>query len=630
MHTLTRLEAEGRLDRARLLDESLHALMRDFRASQVGWYADFHEALEPTQAERRARMDLYLALLGSPTPGVMKEGLVGLRAIEADVPGEELARAAAGPLSQKQKNLALQMLGLIERGLKRDPSAEPALLDAAATALAHERPDVQERALKLLERFPDRVPRAALLGAIDVVAATLRPRVETLVGVELPSEATMETTEETPPPALSRRHERLHAVESVDELIELAAMLLEGQGDGGAVEAFLDGVSRLCAERPAGFERRTAGLLKQAGAPLEWGWLSGVGLVRIVVRAWVAETAPGRLKPPVTMLGFLARRALEVAERAAKQRPRPLLALPTERGGSIAPDVLRDREAATSLRNRPDRMDRTQARLRAIAAVERVSFVANVIEWQVSRNYTGRSLILKPMHTPRQLHPIAAEVARVGERPASSVWSDQVTWGAWDALGARWCLTALPHHPEVGFAGAARTIAGFIDASPYQNPQVTLELALDAEVPLRQEAWLAIGASLCAKAPDIRRVGTDAIIASIDDGRFAANEFADAIALLLNAHLVKASRLEGPLREAGRVSQRHAVAVARTGEALVTRLPEAPHGIQAPLEVVLENAARAGVRMERPDAREALERLRAGTSATSKLGRLSTALLDLA
>ena len=83
----------------------------------------------------------------------MKQGLTALRTIEADVPAGELARAAAGPLSQKQKNLAVTMLRLLEGAAERDPAARPELLAAVALALGHERPDVQERALALLERY---------------------------------------------------------------------------------------------------------------------------------------------------------------------------------------------------------------------------------------------------------------------------------------------------------------------------------------------------------------------------------------------------------------------------------------------------------------------------------------------
>ena len=64
----------------------------------------------------------------------------------------------------------------------------------------------------------------------------------------------------------------LEPVGSVDELIELAAMLVEGRGDGDDCERFLDGVSRLCDQRPPGFKRRTAGLAKRAGDSLGWGF----------------------------------------------------------------------------------------------------------------------------------------------------------------------------------------------------------------------------------------------------------------------------------------------------------------------------------------------------------------------
>ena len=180
----TRLAGNGALDRDRLLDASLDALLRDFRPSMVGWYAKLHEALEPTPDERQARVDRYLSLLASPVPIVVKEGLAGVKALKVDLPADDLARAAVGPLSQKQKNLAVAMLALLTRAAEREPGARPVLLESAALALAHERVDVQERALSLVEQYPDEAPRGALLGYVDVVSPTLRLRVEALTGIE--------------------------------------------------------------------------------------------------------------------------------------------------------------------------------------------------------------------------------------------------------------------------------------------------------------------------------------------------------------------------------------------------------------------------------------------------------------
>ena len=153
------------------------------RASTVGWYAKLHEELEPTNAERLDRLDRYLALVTSPAPAVVKEGLAALREIEDAMPPEAFARFAPTPFTQRQKNLSTETLAMLARLCKRRADARPVLLEAAAHALAHERVDVQERALKLLEQYPGDVPRAALLAYVEAVSPTLRARVEALTGV---------------------------------------------------------------------------------------------------------------------------------------------------------------------------------------------------------------------------------------------------------------------------------------------------------------------------------------------------------------------------------------------------------------------------------------------------------------
>jgi len=324
IYALARLSDEGRLDRQRLLDASLNALMQDFRATTVGWYARMHEELEPTDEERRERLDRYLALVTSPAPAVVKQGLAVLRDIEDVVPPEGFARVAPTPFAQRQKNLSTETLAMLGRLCKRHAEARPVLLGAAAHALGHERIDVQERALALLEQYPDDLPRATLLGFAEAVSPTLRARVAALTGFEQPEEPT-EAIEVLPPlqpemtPDLLR--DELQPVESVDELIELASMLLEGQGDGDDCERFLDGVSRLCDERPRDFERRTAGLVKRASENVTWvPGISGTDVIALVVVAWAARSRPQRsVGAPNSGIGFLAKRATEVADRARRE-----------------------------------------------------------------------------------------------------------------------------------------------------------------------------------------------------------------------------------------------------------------------------------------------------------------------
>ena len=626
---LLRLAAEGRIDRQRLLDTSLDALLRDFRPSMVGWYAKLHEALEPDEDERRRRIDTYLSLLTSPVPAVVREGLTGLRAVEEDVRADGLARAAAGPLSQKQKNLAVDMLRLLERAAEREPEARPALLAAAALALGHERADVQERALTLLERDADEASRAELLRLAETVAPQFRGRVEALTGIAPVSRAEpVEPPVAAPPPAPVDAP--LVPVESVDELVELAAFLLEGQGTGDDVERLLDGVSRLCDQKPPGFERRTAGVRKRLEEHVWWQFgKGGEDAVAVVLAAWIAGRPPRDLKARRTLLGLLAARGLEVAARAARGRARPLLAFPTRAGGWIDPDVLAERERDVGrIRNRADPGDLLQAQLRTLAAPEPIRYTRRVIERRMW-NQEERELELRPVRIPEELEPVADPVAVVGKPPATSIWLGLPAWGSWDALGARWSITVLPAYPEIAFAGAAQQIASALDASPQLHPEPVLEHALVPTVPLGETAWLAAGAALVAKSPDLRRLGTDVLVAAIADGRFDPDAAGEPLAWLADNRLAKVSRLDGPLRDAGRVSARHAAQVVRLVEALLAHLRATPHGLHGPLEVALEHATSGGSKVERAEARAALERIAGEVSASSKLGRLARELLEL-
>ena len=637
LYALPRLASEGRLERSRLLDASLDALLRDFRASGVGWYVKLHEALEPTPEERVERLDRYLSLVTSPTPAVAREGLAALRRIEDAVPPSAFARVAPTPLSHRQKNLATETLSLLAALCKRHPDERALLIEAAAHALGHERTDVQERALTLLEQHPDDVPRASLLRYVEVVSPTLRARVESLSGVVTTPRA--ETDPARPPPPIHRPADvvleaPLEPVETLDELIELAAMLLEGVGDGDDCERFLDGVSRLCDERPPGFERRTAGLAKRAEAAGYWGPMaSGSELVGYVVRAWTGRRHRfERVAQSRTIMGFLVGRADEVARRAARRRPRALLAFPTSSGGAIDRAVLEERlRRIGRFRNRPDPLDEAQARARAFMPVEPLRFERRVEE----RSHWGRTtrhLRLRASQAPDGLGELGSLARNAGalEGGDRTWYGGSVGWAGFDRLGSAWALTVLPSLPEVAFAGAATLAVAARDASDTSSghPEAALERALVRPRPLPPVAWLTVAACLVARSPGVTRVATDLLVASADDGRLDAAALGEEIAWLVDADFAKAGRLGAPLRDLARISSLHAAQTLRTVEAVLARLETRPHALHTLLEVAVESAAATGGRIENGGARSTLEAIAAEASRSSKLGRLARSLLE--
>jgi Family of unknown function (DUF6493) len=495
---------------------------------------------------------------------------------------------------------------------------------------------VQERALKLLEQHADDVPRAELLGYVEAVSPRLRPRVEALTGVRTSQEEAGEIeirapVQPRPTPELVRETRTpLEPVQSVDELIELAATLVEGQGDGDDCERFLDGVSRLCDERSANFERRTAGLAKRAEATSLWGEHSaGAELVAHVVQAW---TRHERSRVPSTysrtIIGFLARRAEEVAKRAARGAARPLLAFPTHSGGWIDPDVLDERERATGrFLNRPDALDRVQARVRAFPQIAPLAYVRRVMttsQW----GHTSRELRLVCPAVPDELADLGPPVAHAGAAEESNAtWYGVIGWAGLDALGVRWAVTVIPSLPEVAFAGAAAAAVEAREGSAYHHPEAVLDYALDRQVPLRAEAWLPVAACLVAKSPDLPRVAVDLVITSIEDGRFDADLLGEEIAWLIDNDFAKVNRLEAALRDVARVSPLHSVQVVRTIEGVLAHLTTRPHGLHALLEVAAETATALGRRIEDERARGALERTAANASPSSKVGKLARSLL---
>ena len=627
---LTQLARDGQLDRTRLLDASLDALLRDFRPSSVGWYAELHERLAPTREERLERLDRYLALVTSPAPAVVKEGLAALRAVEDAVPPESFARVAPTPFTQRQKNLATETLSMLARLCKLHPDARPVLLEAAAEALAHERADVQERALKLLEQYRDDVPRAVVLGYSETVSPTLAPRLEALTGVVV-ADAAPVVVDRLPEPRVPEPapEEPLQPVRDVDELIELAAALLEGHGSGDDGERFLDGVSRLCNERPPRFGERTEGLVKRAGEHDEWrrSPSSGGELVATVVRAWARGVRPTTTPPTRTLAGLLAERALEVADRAARKRPHALLAFPTHRGGWVDGAALKAREKpARNLfaRRSADHHDRLGARLRTVRDVR--------VDLTPIFDSTGEATRVELVRGA--LPPEVADVPEVATslekhgRSSFHWWQSDTIWLSDDRLGARWLLTILPALPEIQFGRALIAVVDRIDATVYRNPEAVLEHALDPGVPLRDPAWDLAAASLLAKAPDLQRLAVDLLVGSVDDGRYDARKLGRGLARLLDNGVGAALRLAPPLRDAGRSGPLHAAQVVRGIEGLLGHLETTPRGLHALLEVALENGTATGRRVEDAQARATLERLAADVSRSSKLGKLTRSLLD--
>jgi hypothetical protein len=202
-------------------------------------------------------------------------------------------------------------------------------------------------------------------------------------------------------------------------------------------------------------------------------------------------------------------------------------------------------------------------------------------------------------------------------------------WPVADPLGARWSLTLAPAFPEIQFARALTAIVDCVDGTPYWHAEVVLESMLDAAVPLRDPAWTAVAAALVAKSPDLQRAATDVVVATVSDGRFDPERLGSGIAWLLANGFGTLTRIEAPLRDAGRVSPLHAAQIVRALESFLAACPEDQRHLHVPLGLALDLAATSGTAFESELARAAAERIGGSASKSSKVGKAAQGILGL-
>lgn len=318
-YALVELSRLGVLPRERLLDASLEALDRGFAQFRAGWFSSFHELLQPTVEERLARQNHYLRLLASPISPTVTFALQALAIVDAARPmdGRDFVTGLRPLMLARTRGTVKSALKLLDMIAQRDSAKQSLVAMLASEALAHEATDVQSAAFKLLAAHGSPGDQAlfdAVTTRLDHVAASMRKtlqewlqsRVGTLPTVPQTSVISNDATTDSDVAALEQRISKLplewrslvcldealdalksgrshcaaiefdgtefprldganaiSPVNSLDDLIDLAARVIEHPVDADQIEQLLDGISRLCDQRPDDFALRTGPLLKR-------------------------------------------------------------------------------------------------------------------------------------------------------------------------------------------------------------------------------------------------------------------------------------------------------------------------------------------------------------------------------
>ncbi|MEV4694925.1 hypothetical protein AB0K27_27885 [Micromonospora echinospora] len=338
---LAALAAEGRLDRAELLNGVLGRLLRGDRPGALRPFLALHDLLAPAPDEVAVRSNAYLRLLTDGPGPVARAAQRTLREAGDAAEPEALWEAARTVLARPEKALVRAQVSWLDRLARQHPDQAAEIGAVLAVAADHPDAGLRERALTLAQRHGHRpVAVATVVEARD----DLPP--------PLPAAA-------APPP-----------IDDVDELVEEVAAALRGQWPTAVLERVVDGLVRLGTRERDRVAAALGPVLRRAqvteyhqtwarflpAAQVNGLLLAAAGIgdatrrrdhwASVLATSRSAEAASGRPAP----MWLYRLRLAEAGQRLDGHDDPGLLSAPTSATGAIEPQVLYERLAAFGAR----------------------------------------------------------------------------------------------------------------------------------------------------------------------------------------------------------------------------------------------------------------------------------------
>ncbi|WP_086868212.1 DUF7824 domain-containing protein [Streptomyces viridochromogenes] len=596
---LARLTAEGTLDRRATVDACVARLLRGGPAADHRVFLGVLQAFALTRDEERDRVADWLAL-ASDGPSVVAahaQSVLASLALDGELPARRLAEMSGAVLFRTEKKLVRAQLILLGKVLARDASSAGELLPAAAQAFGHEDSEVQERALKLVERhrrtIGTDVVRDELRSAAAQLIPTLRKRAGDVLGVALDAPEPLAYEEVLPPAPQPVRLEPAPA--SATELAEEVGVLLAAGGDVAAFERTVDGLVRETHRDREGLLEALAPVLAQrwwyqpdtVRHPVESSFTGPYGLVgpshtlELLLAAVAGAIPTAALRSAVALRTASDQcghapliRAFEtrIWELAFRIRTEPLpflLSTPTWSTGLLEPEDLVTRlEEYRRLGARVSRADFAQAllrvrrgdRKRAGAAAERAAALGTaegtrLAEWlasapptpMVRRRTSQDRVLVEADGIPEFLDGLPDGFRTLG-LPVSG---DAARWSCYhwhDGVRPHW-LAVLPEARELVAVRMLRDVS-FTAIHDSRGEAAILPLLAESDGEAGAAVRLAVAHGLGARHPEDRLASVDALLVLASRGQLDAAGLGADLGDLARRGVVKPSRLVDSIRTA--------------------------------------------------------------------------------
>ena len=597
---LAQLTTEGVLDRKRTVDACAARLLRGGTTLDNRVFLRVLKSLSLTRHEERERIADWLALASDAVPTVAShaQSVLGSLALEGELTPRRLAELSDAVLFRPEKKLVRAQLVLLGKVLARDASAADDVLPALAQAFGHEDAEVQERALKLVERHLKKVrsldARAELAVAADQLIPTLRARAVETLGAS-PVVAASTVYEEVLPPAPEAAR-LAPAPESAVELAEELGVLLVTEGDVATFERALDGLVRHAyRNRDALLEALGPVVARRWWDSAEPGhvhraddhfsrahhsfgsWSYGLDLLlatlldkvsTVTLHEGVQHGHRGRECGHSALTRAFDARVWEVAYRLrAEPLPFPL-STPSWSTGLLEPGELVDRlDAYRRLGARVSEADFAQALLRvrredraaAAAAAERAETLGTAEGTRLAHWLTSESPTL-PLSRRRTAGPrvvvelgelldlqedFPAEFRALG-KPVTA-YGDNWHCYHWTQDVQRHWLAILPERRELVAARLVRDVSA-VAVDDTRGAAAVLPLLAESEGVAGQATHLCLAYGLGARHPQDRLAAVDALLVLAARGQLDPARLGVDLGELVRSGAVKPSRLAESVR----------------------------------------------------------------------------------
>jgi hypothetical protein len=647
----------GRLDRGAAIDTCLRVLLRNASEGPYAPHLAMLTTLAATDDEVAARRT-YGQLAGDGSGPCAKHAQVALRrAWETGVLAPEtVLEVSRLVLARPEKGLVTTQLGWLDKLAKQSPAPDEALL-VVAGAFAHERTDVQERALAVVAKHLARAEAATvaeLVVAAEALAPALRRRAAEVLGTTVdPVDSGSAATPTPAMPFVGPPPPRAWPAGAADlgALAEDCAALVERPEDPVLLESVLAGLARFRNADRTAFDDALAPVRHRvrprdgdtmSSMAAEFGLLAPpVTLLRMVLleprddgrgrwrsmrdrsRHHSAFTLP---HPAASPNGVVVQRLREVAARLYAGEVTTLVATPTDARGLIDPLTLVGRIAdheATG--GQPWSGDLQQALLRlprepdpeATARAAALSSPAGqalhgwlrdgrpgVETRPVVAHIVPRQRWMWPSHPQGEIALVAVDGPRADPRYLVTLATDLHDPHGQAGRHTRhqvafgmglWC-TALPADPEVVAAHALLALCDLPVAAGLPAGRALLVDLPAMPGPTGAAVALAVAYALAAEAAADRTAGTDAVVDLANRGA-VGTAYGRALLLLARGDDLKLGRVAAALAEALRAGPAVAPFVwALAAEALPTFLAADVRDTHRLVAVASDAAALSGAR----------------------------------